>query len=141
MCIIITNQRWCHDHTGSLANASMNNEQCYTLSPDCSFKILWILISPHFSHFFCCDLCAGFWLVGPFLCPPPHPPDIDFLALNAAPSNKKRMDEDGCRWYSADLTAPVQPSIHPLLLPELCLCFYGELADPWPRANESDNED
>lgn len=121
MCIIITNQRWCHDHTGSLANASMNNEQCYTFPPDCSFKILWILISPHFSHFFCCNLCAGFWLVGPyFRCSSSSPTlDIDFLALNAAPSTKKQI--------SVLLSSPASILS---FSPELCLCFYGELADP-----------
>lgn len=35
----------------------------------------------------------------------------------------------------------IQPTIHPLLFPELCLCFQGEPADPWPLANESDNKD
>lgn len=51
LCIIITNQRWRHYRPGSLANASTHNEQWYTLSPDGSLKILWILIFPHYSHF------------------------------------------------------------------------------------------
>lgn len=47
--------------------------------------------------------------------------DIDFLALNVEPSTKTGWMR--CRRYSAHVCPLVQPSIHPLLFPELCLCF------------------
>lgn len=66
LCIIITNQRWRHYQPGSLANASTHNEQWYTLSPDCSLKILWILIFPHYSHFFVAIYLQVFSMWGHF---------------------------------------------------------------------------
>lgn len=54
---------------------------------------------------------------------------------------QRTKDTAGCCGVVLHPIPSDRPLIQPLLSPELCLCFCGEPADPWPLANESDNED